>query len=119
MPSCPKHFRIWMVLRQIYAINIYTLFPQFFLGSKANPQFVSFLECMIGSNTSGKMADAVKLLLCLLSMAVSNLSCVALVSFFLTTLPTKRNLFTFFDIALVLSLTSVVDISVRFMLTTP
>ena len=59
------------------------------------------------------MADAVKLLLCLLSLTVSNISCVALVSFFLTTLPTKRNLFTFFDTVLVLALTSDVDITVR------
>ena len=56
---------------------------------------------------------AVKLLLCLLCLAASNLSCVALVSFFLTTLPTNRNLFTFFDTTLVLALTSVVDIAVR------
>ena len=59
------------------------------------------------------MADAVTLLLCLLSLAASNFSCVALVSFFLTTLPSKRNLFTFFDTVLVLALTSVVDIAVR------
>ena len=56
---------------------------------------------------------AAKLLLCLLCLAVSNPCCVALVSFFLTTLPTKRNLFTYFDIVLVLALTAVVDIQVR------
>ena len=59
------------------------------------------------------MADAVKWLLCLLSLTVCNISCVALVSFFLTTLPTKRNLFTFFDTVLVVALTSDVDITVR------
>ena len=59
------------------------------------------------------MATAVKLLLCLLSLTASNLSCIALVSFFLTTLPTKRNLLTFFDIVLVVALTCVVDIGVR------
>ena len=59
------------------------------------------------------MADAVKWLLCLLSLTVSNISCVALVSFFLTTLPTKRTLFTYFDIVLVIALTIVVDIAVR------
>ena len=56
---------------------------------------------------------AVKLLLCLLCLAASNLSCVALVSFFLTTLPTKRTLFSYFDTVLVLALTSVVDIAVK------
>ena len=56
-----------------------------------------------------EMAAAVKML----SMVDSNFCCVALVSFFLTTLPTKRNLFTFFDTVLILSLTGVVDISVR------
>ena len=56
---------------------------------------------------------AAKVLLCLLCLAVSNPSCVALVSFFLATLPTNRTLFTYFDIVLVLALTSVVDISVR------
>ena len=60
-----------------------------------------------------KMAAAVKILLCLLSLTASNFCCVALVSFFLTTLPTNRNLFTFFDIVLVSALTSVVDIAVR------
>ena len=73
-----------------------------------------------GQNTRKKTTDqttqgmaAVKLLLCLLSLTASNISCFALVSFFLTTLPTKRNLFTFFDTLLVLSLTGVVNISVR------
>ena len=59
------------------------------------------------------MAAATKLLLCLLSLIASNISCVALVSFFLTTLPHQRNLLSFFDIVLVLALTSVVDIAVR------
>ena len=59
------------------------------------------------------MPAAVQLLLCLLSLTASNLSCVALVSFFLTTLPTKRNLLTFFELALVVALTCVVDIMVR------
>ena len=53
------------------------------------------------------------LLLCLLSLTVSIPCCVALVSFFLTTLPTNRNLFTYFDIALVIALTSLVDITVK------
>ena len=57
--------------------------------------------------------SAVKLLLCLLSFTVSNFCCVALVSFFMTTLPTNRTLFTFFDTLLVLALTSVVNIWVR------
>ena len=56
---------------------------------------------------------SVKLLLCLLSLTVSNPCCIALVSFFMTTLPTKRNLFTYFDIVLVLALTGTVDIAVR------
>ena len=59
------------------------------------------------------MAAAVQFLLCLLSLTASNISCVALVSFFLTTLPAKRNLLTFFDIVLVVALTCVVDIGVR------
>ena len=59
------------------------------------------------------MAAAVKFLLCLFSLTASNISCVALVSFFLTTLPNQRNLLTFFDIVLVLALTCVVDIGVR------
>ena len=56
---------------------------------------------------------AVKLLLYLLSFTASNFCCVALVSFFMTTLPTNRTLFTFFDTLLVLALTIVVDIAVR------
>ena len=59
------------------------------------------------------VAPAVKFLLCLLFLIASNISCFALVSFFLTTLPTKRNLLIFFDILLVLALTCVVDIAVR------
>ena len=59
------------------------------------------------------MAPAsVKLLLCLLFLTASNLSCVALVNFFLTTLPTKRNLFTYFDTVLVLAITGVLDIMI-------
>ena len=58
------------------------------------------------------MAAAVEVILCLLSMVVSNISCLALVTFFLTTLPAKRNLLTFFDILLVVALTCVVDIVV-------
>ena len=55
----------------------------------------------------------VKLLLCLLSLTAANPSCVALVSFSLTTLPTKRTLFTYFEIVLVLALTGVLDIAVK------
>ena len=55
-----------------------------------------------------------KLLLCLLCLTASNLNCVAFVSFSLATLPTKRNLLIFFDRVLVLGLTSVVNIAVRF-----
>ena len=55
---------------------------------------------------------SVILLLCLLSLTASNFCCVALVSFFLTTLPTKRNLFTYFEMVLVLALTIMVDIAV-------
>ena len=58
------------------------------------------------------MAAAVKLLLCLLSLTATNFCCVALVSFFLTTLPANRNLFTFFEMVLVLALTIMVDIAV-------
>ena len=57
--------------------------------------------------------SVVEVFLHLFCMIVSNISCVALVSFFLTTLPTKRNLLTFFDIVLVVALTCVVDIAVR------
>ena len=62
--------------------------------------------------TAWGTAAAVKLLICLLSLT-ANFCCVALVNFFLTTLPHKRNLLTFFDIVLVVALTSVVDIAVR------
>ena len=62
------------------------------------------------------MAAAVKLLLCLLSLTASNISCVALVSFFLTTLPHQRNLLTFFELVLVVAITCVVDILVRIIL---
>ena len=56
---------------------------------------------------------AVGWLLTLLSLTISNICCVALSSFFLTTLPAQRNLLTFFDTLLVLSLTGLVDIVVR------
>ena len=51
--------------------------------------------------------------LSLLSLIISNFCCVALTSFFMTTLPAQRNLLTFFDIVLVISLTGVVNIVVR------
>ena len=50
---------------------------------------------------------------CLFSMAISNFCCIALYSFFSTTLPNQQNLITSFDTVLVLALTSAVDISVR------
>ena len=56
---------------------------------------------------------SMKLVLCLLLLAISNTCCIALYSFFLTTLPTKRNLFTYFETNLVLALTAVVDVGVR------
>ena len=59
------------------------------------------------------MAAAVEVIFCQLSFTVAHFSSVALVSFFLTTLPSQRNLLTFFDIVLVVALTSVVDITVR------
>ena len=56
---------------------------------------------------------SMKLVLCLLLLTISNTCCIALYSFFLTTLPTQRNLFTFFETHLVLALTAAVDIGVR------
>ena len=56
---------------------------------------------------------SMKLVLCLLLLTISNTCCIALYSFFLTTLPTKRNLFTYFETNLVLALTAVVDVGVR------
>ena len=79
--------------------------------SSSVPQLITFSE--EHKQITPGMAAAVKLLLCLLSLTASNISCVALVSFFLTTLPHQRNLFTFFDTVLVLSLTCIVDIAVR------
>ena len=55
----------------------------------------------------------VKLLLCLLSLTTSNLSCLAFVSFSLATLPTNRNLLTYIDKVLVIALTSLANIAVR------
>ena len=49
---------------------------------------------------------------CTVSIVVSNLSCLALSSFFFSILPTKRNLLTYFDTVLVLSVTAVVNIAV-------
>ena len=49
---------------------------------------------------------------CAVSIVVSNLSCLALCSFFFSILPTKRNLLTYFDTVLVLSVTAVVNIAV-------
>ena len=54
-----------------------------------------------------------EVILCLLSLVISNPCCLALYSFFLTTLPTQRNLFTFFETNLVLALTAAVDVGVR------
>ena len=50
---------------------------------------------------------------CLFSMAISNFCCIALYSFFSTTLPNQENLITSFDTVLVLALTSQVNILVR------
>ena len=50
---------------------------------------------------------------CLFSIAISNASCVALYSFFNTTLPNQQNLITSFDTVLVLALTNAVNILVR------
>ena len=52
-------------------------------------------------------------LLSLLSFTISNFCHLALSSFFMTTLPAQRNLLTFFDTVLVISLTGVVNIVVR------
>ena len=49
---------------------------------------------------------------CLFSIAISNSCCVALYSFFSTTLPNHQNLITLFNTVLVLALTSAVNILV-------
>ena len=51
--------------------------------------------------------------LCLLSIAISNSCCIALYSFFSTTLPNQENLITSFGRLLVFALTSTVNILVR------
>ena len=47
--------------------------------------------------------------ICGISVVVSNLSCVLLCSFFFSILPTKRNLLTHLDTALVLAITALVN----------
>ena len=49
---------------------------------------------------------------CTVSILVSNLSCLALSSYFFSILPTKRNLLTYFNTVLVLSITAVVNVTV-------
>ena len=49
---------------------------------------------------------------CTISIVVSNLSCLALSSFFFSILPTKRNLFTYLNAVLVLSITALVNVKV-------
>ena len=84
-------------------------------NTSSDPQLITFSEDPkeVADQITPGMAAAVEVIFCLLSLTSANLSCVALVSFFLTTLPTKRNLLTFFDILLVVALTCVVDITVR------
>ena len=81
-------------------------------NNSSDPQLITFITFSKEGTDQNGMAAAVEVLFHLFLMIVSNISCVALVSYFLTTLPTKRNLFTFFDIVLVLVLTANVDISV-------
>ena len=82
------------------------------LNTSWDPQLYTFATFSQEGTDQNGMAAAVEVLVHLFLMIVSNISCVALVSYFLTTLPTKRNLFTFFDTVLVLVLTTNVDISV-------
>ena len=49
---------------------------------------------------------------CATSLVVSNLSCLALSSFFFSILPTKRNLLTYLNTVLVLSITAAVNVMV-------
>lgn len=49
---------------------------------------------------------------CTINILVSNLSCFALSSFFFSILPTKRNLLTYLDTILVLSITAAVNVMV-------
>ena len=83
-----------------------------FWNTSWDPQLITFATFSQEGTDQNGMAAAVEVLVHLFLMIVSNISCVALVSYFLTTLPTKRNLFTFFDTVLVLVLTTNVDISV-------
>ena len=53
-------------------------------------------------------------LLCTISVIVSNVSCLALYSFFASILPTKRNLLTRLNTVLVLAITVLVNAQVRF-----
>ena len=62
---------------------------------------------------SEQVTPGITALLCLLSLTASNISCIALLSFFLTTLPTKRNLLTFFELVIVVAFTCAVDIAVK------
>ena len=54
-----------------------------------------------------------EVILCLLSLVISNPCCLALYSFFLTTLPNQENLITSFGTVLVWAITSTVNILVR------
>ena len=64
-------------------------------------------------NCRSRMMASVEWLLSLVSLSTSNFCCVALCSFFSTTLPSQRTLLFFFHTLLVLSLTGLVNIMVR------
>ena len=75
-------------------------------------QFVFLRDCLI-SKTQTNMEVETWFSYHVASLISSTASCVALLSFLGSILPTKRNLFTFLDALLILAMTGCVDVMVR------
>ena len=66
-------------------------------------------EAGIQPSVESNLSSIMNWLICSISLLVSNLSCFVLCSFFLSILPTKRNLLTYLDTVLVVAMTSLVN----------
>ena len=76
-------------------------------------QFVFLRECLMSKTQTNMDMVETWFSYHVTSLITSTASCVALLSFLGSILPTKRNLFTFLDALLILAMTGCVDVMVR------
>ena len=107
-PDCQRY--IYIPLRK--EVSKYACFPTLVSFLRLRAIYIALYTSLLQSKAASGAKMMISGALSAISVVVSNLSCLALCSFFGSILPTKRNLLTHLNTVLVYALTALVNVLV-------